>query len=116
MRAAFGDLAVSEDEYLVAVLDRRDSVRHQDRCAAAPDACKAMQDLRLSVRVNGGEGVVQDQDSRLLGDRTGQRGTLLLASGKGDAALADDRVVLLRKCHHVAVELRDVARLAQVVL
>ena len=95
--AAFGDLAVGEDENLVAVLDRRDSVRHKDRCAAAPDAREAMQDLRLCVRVNGGEGVVQDQDPRLLGDRSGQRGTLLLTSGKSDAALADDRVVLLEE-------------------
>ncbi len=46
--------------------------------------------MRSSVSVStAGESIVQNQDLRIAQDGAGQRGALLLAAGKRDAALAD---------------------------
>src|SRR5207253_6588561 len=53
--------------------------------------------------------VVEDQDPRILGDRTRDRSALLLAAGERHPTLADHRVVARREIVHVLVQLRNIA-------
>ena len=47
------------------------------------------------ARVDGGGGIVQDQDARVGQEGARQRQALALSAGEGHAALADDRLVAL---------------------
>ena len=51
---------------------------------------------RLDPRVDGGGGVVEDEDARVGEQRAGQRDALALAAGQGEPLLADDGVVAVR--------------------
>src|SRR5207247_8578204 len=57
----------------------------------------------------GREGVVEDQDPRVLGDGAGDRGALLLPTGERDATFADHRVVPRREVLDVLVQLRYIS-------
>ena len=68
------------------------------------------QDALLRLRVDRGEGVVEDEDARVHGEGAGEGGALLLAPGEGDPTLADRRLEPVREVLEVLGELRDPRR------
>jgi hypothetical protein len=70
------------------------------------------EDRGLGLRVDGREGVVEDQDRGVADDRAGDGGALPLAAGERDAALPERRVEAEREVVDVARELREPRDLA----
>src|SRR5262245_64135318 len=101
MRAELDDSAVVEHADQVGVLDRRNPVRDYQRRARAHHVAQARKNLLLSVSVNGGERVVEDQYSRFADDGARDRGALFLPARERDAALAQNGQVFLREGVHV---------------
>ncbi len=54
-----------------------------------------VEDFVFGVGVDAGEGVVEDEDAGTAEEGAGDGGALLLASGEGDAALADGGVIAI---------------------
>ena len=53
--------------------------------------------MRYCFHVHGGGGIVKDKDSRLYGNGTGKRNSLLLTARKSHASFTDDSIILLRQ-------------------
>ena len=58
---------------------------------------QVVEDRRLGLGVDRRQGVVEEEDRRVLGQRPGDGGALLLAAGEVDAALPQERVVAVRQ-------------------
>src|SRR5881394_3016223 len=84
--AAFDDLAILEHADQVSVLNGRDAVRHDQGRPVRPHVTQIMKDLFLRVRVDGRQRVVEDQYSRIAHDGTSYSSSLLLPTGKSNAA------------------------------
>ncbi|TMF68286.1 MAG: hypothetical protein E6I20_00455 [Chloroflexi bacterium] len=108
VRPALSDAPVVEHQDLVRVLHRRDAVRDDDARPLVHDAAQPAEDLRLGVRIDRGQRVVEDEDSWVLRHGTRDRGALLLSTREGHPALADHRVEPRREVLDVLVQLRDV--------
>ena len=72
----------------------------------AHDRAQPEQNLFFGVGVDRRQRVVQDQNAGIDGDGAGERGPLFLAARQRDPALADQRVVAVRKVDRVLVETR----------
>src|SRR5271157_1451764 len=68
-------------------------MRDKDGRASFHDLAQMVEDAVFGLRVHAGEGVVKHQDSRIADYRSRDGGALLLAAGKRQSALADQRVV-----------------------
>ena len=77
----------------VGVADGGDAVGDEDGGASAHQVAEVVEDFVFSVGVDGREGVVEDENAGAAEDGAGDGGALLLASGEGDAALADCCVI-----------------------
>jgi len=100
--AEFYDAAAVEDRDAVGVANGGDAVGDEDCGASLHDFAEVVEDFVFSVSVNAGEGVVEDEDAGAADEGAGDGGALLLASGEGDAALADDGFVFLGELFDVA--------------
>src|SRR4051794_909106 len=87
---ALDDLAVVENEDLVAVADRADAVRRDDARAAA--AREIRQDRLLGQRVEGARGLVEDQERGVADQRPGDLEPLALAAAQVTSPLLQDAV------------------------
>ena len=96
-RALGGDAPVLEHDHLVGQRDRGHAVRDHERGAALHHLGKRLLDRALGRGVHAGGGVVQDQHARRRQQRAGDGHALALAAGQGQAALADQRLVAVRK-------------------
>ena len=74
-------------------------------------AHQIVQNACLGVRVDGTEGVVQDENSRVASHGAGQRSALLLPPRQIDAPLTEHRSPTPRELLDRFVELRDAGRL-----
>ena len=90
-------------------------MRNQDRCAALHNAAQAGEDALLRLRVDAGEGIVEDENARVADYGAGDSGALLLSAGKRDAALTDNRVVFVGEAFDVGIEAGDFGGLADLV-
>ena len=63
--------------------------------------------MLFGVGVDGGEGVVEDEDAGIADDGAGDGGALLLAAGECDAALADHGVEALGELEDFGADVRD---------
>ena len=104
------DPPVLEHDDRVGERDRREPVGDHDRRAVAHRGGEAGADQRLRRRVDGGGGVVEDQDPRVDHERPRDREPLALAAGERDPALADHRVVAVGKLLDERVRLRRARR------
>src|SRR5205807_1570003 len=93
VRADFGDLAVLQDHQPRGVTQRAQAMRDREGRAAPDQPRDGVLNLPLGVRIDGGSGLVEDQDTRIVQDRAGDAHPLPLAAAKRLAALADLRVV-----------------------
>ena len=96
VRALLDDASAVEHDDAVAVLDRRQPVRDDDRRAPAHQLFERRLDQPLRLGVERRGRLVEDQDRRVLEDRARDRDALPLAARQPDAALADDRGEALR--------------------
>src|SRR5690349_7028347 len=62
VRAILHDASLVEDDDVICVTHRADAMRRDDRRASRERAAQAAQDLRLGVRVDGGERIVEQHD------------------------------------------------------
>src|SRR5260370_31486437 len=116
MRAALSDGAANQNNDLVGVPDRGGTVRDQNRRAAFHDSAQSGEDALFGLRVHGGKGIVEDQNSRIADDGARNRGALLLSAGESDAALADHGLVGLAEVLDVAVRTGNFGCLADALL
>src|SRR5271169_1943905 len=82
-----------QNGYGVGVADGGNAVGDEDGGASAHDFAEVVEDFVFSLGVDAGERIVEDQDARAAEQGAGNGGALLLASGEGDAPLADGGVV-----------------------
>ena len=82
-------------------------MRNQNCGAAFHDAAEAREDALFGLRVDGGKGIVEDQDARIANDGAGDGAALFLSAGESDAAFADDGVVFVGEGFDVGVEIGD---------
>src|SRR5690349_13311177 len=97
MASAIDDTAMLEYENEVSRHDARQAMRDHERAAVARKPVELLLDCPLGVRVQRGRRLVEDQDRRVFENRACDGDALSLAAGQHDAALADDRLVLLRQ-------------------
>src|SRR5581483_10965078 len=89
VRAALPQPSFMHHQNPVGALNRRKPVGHNDRRTAGDDAAESFAHAELSLRIDAGRRLVQDQKLRVVGQRPGEINELLLPRGKGAAALAD---------------------------
>ncbi len=104
MRAAFDDAAVAQDYDLIGVLHGGRAMRNQDGGAAFHNTAETREDAFLGLGVDGGKGIVEDQDARIADDGASDGAALLLSAGQGDAALTDYGVVFFGEGFDVGIE------------
>ena len=102
-----GEAAVLDEEDAVHLLDGGNTVGDQDGGLARPGIPEVLEDGGLGFGIDGGDGVVQDQDGGLLHQGTGDGNALLLAAGDGDAALAQNGLIAQLELGNVAVHVRQ---------
>src|SRR5215212_3872530 len=91
------DPAFAQDNDQVCPADLRQAVRNDERRSSARRVGDGTLDLILSRRVNGGRGIVQDQDVRIGEKGTRQCQPLALAAGERDAAFTHNSCIALIK-------------------
>ena len=106
VRSGLDDLAPVEDEDAVGHAHGGKAVRDQHAAAATAEIAKALEHLELGAGVEGGRGLVEDQDLGLAHIGPAERDLLPLAAGEVDAvgeALAERLVVAQRQAFDHAV-------------
>src|SRR5687768_18486076 len=111
MCAALDNLTGLEDENLIGAAYRRQSMRDDERRAARSQVADAILDHLFAFAVETRRRFVEDEDPRAGQDGACDRRSRALAPRELDPALADDRVVALRKPADEFVAMRDAARL-----
>ena len=104
------------DHDLVGERDRREPVRDHERRPALHHLAQPALYRRLGARVDGGRGVVEDQDPRVRDQRSRDRDALALAARERHPALADDRVVAVGQPRDEVVRLGSPRGLLDLVL
>ena len=97
MAAALGNVAMLQHDDVVGFANRRQPVGDRHQRDAAAQRCQRLLHLGLGLAVDVGGGLVEQQDGRCAGQRTGHRDQLFLAHRQPGAALAQRRVVALRQ-------------------
>src|SRR5579871_5923088 len=87
--AEFDDAAAMQDGDAVRIAHGGDAMRDKDGGAAVHDVAQVIENFVFRVGIDAGEGVVENQNFGIADQGAGNGGALLLASGEGDAALAD---------------------------
>ena len=82
MFAYAGDLAVVQDDDLVGVPDGADALGHDDPGGVLAGLVQGAAEDPVGLIVQGGEGVVEEEDLRLPGDGPGDGEPLLLPAGE----------------------------------
>src|SRR4051812_19377392 len=82
--------ALLEDEDEVGLAHGREAMRDDERGLALHELVQGLRDDLLGAGVEGGSGLVEDEDARVAEDGAGDGDTLFLPHGELDAALADD--------------------------
>ena len=85
--------AFIEDQDPVGVDDAGKTVRDPQGGAACYEPVQGLDNNRLVFRVNTGQGLVKDEDGRILEQGTGDGDALFLSSGESHGPLAYDSVV-----------------------
>src|SRR6266571_7051581 len=91
MRAAFHDAAIAQNNNLIGIADRGNTMGDQQRGPLLHQFFESSEDALLGIGINARESIVEDQDSRVAHQSPGQSRSLLLAAGKCDSSFADQR-------------------------
>ena len=109
--ASFHDTAALNDQDLIGRPNGRKAVSDDQGRAAAHQLTQPVLDEGLGFRIEARGGLVENQDSGIGQDRSGDRYTLALAAGQSYPALADDRFVLAGEALGKLGYMRDFAGL-----
>ena len=93
MRALFHRAAVFHDDDAVGGSDGREAVGDHEDGPCTGKAREGFLDFCFAFGVEGGGGLVQQQDRRIAQDGAGERDALALAAGEVSAHLAGGRVI-----------------------
>ena len=107
-RAFFGDEAAFEDDDLVRVANRAQTVRDGDDSAAFHQSLERFHHELLRLGVERGGRFVENEDGGVANDGARDADALTLATGKREAAFADHRIVTMR---HLGDELVRISHL-----
>ncbi len=77
------DASAVHDEDVVCLFHRRDAMGDDESRLSAPVVADVRKNLLLRVGIHSREGIVEDEDGRILVDRAGDRKSLPLAAGDG---------------------------------
>src|SRR5258708_22262682 len=97
MGAALAKVSFVHDEDGVRALDRREAVRDEDGGSAGDHAREREAHAKFGVGIDRGGGLVENEDSGIVGEGAGEADELLLAGGECCAALAYRFGELLRQ-------------------
>src|SRR5512135_1205733 len=95
-----------KDRYPIGVAHRGDSVGDEDRRPPLHYLAQVIEDLVFCLSVHAGKGIVENQDSRVADQSSGDCGSLLLPARERDPTLSDYCGVFLREAFNVT---RDVS-------
>ena len=109
-RPGFHQSALFEHDDPVGVGDARQSVGDHQRGSTLLQTLERLLNRRLVLRVDARQGFVEDQDGRVLQQRSSNCQALALAAREPHAALADQRVVSMRQVRDEAVRVGRAAR------
>ena len=107
--ALLGDDPVLDDEDAVGLENGGEPVRDHNVGAALHDSLQRVLNRVFGDRIQGGGGLVQDQDARVLKHHAGNREPLLFAAGELEPSVADLGVVAVGLVHNEVVDVRDAA-------
>ena len=93
--ALLGHFAVLHHQDQVGLGQGDDAVADDEGGGVAAALFQRGTDLRVGLRVHGGQGVVENQNVVVLHQRAGNGDALLLPAGEGHAALAHQRIKAL---------------------
>ena len=96
MIALLDDPAALEDQDLIRSLYRRQSMRHDEHCAAFEKSIDCVLDEALRLRVERARGLVENQDRGIAQNRTCNRDALALPPRQLGPSLSDDRLLPVR--------------------
>src|SRR5580692_5492688 len=102
MRAVLENLPILEHHDLVGVAHSGCPMSNQDGGSAAHYIAQSAEDFFFGLGVYSGQGIVQNQNSRITNDSASDGGTLLLSAREGNAAFSDHSFVLIGEVGHVA--------------
>ncbi len=111
MRAEFDDVAVVQDGNLISIAHGGNTVRDKNCGAALHYFPQMVQNFVFGMRVDAGERIIENQDARVADQSSRNSGTLLLATGKRDAALTNHGGVAFRKTFDVGGNVGRVRRI-----
>src|SRR5215475_11556387 len=97
MGADFDDLAASQVNDHIGIPHRGNAMRDEQGSPSLHEPLQFPQDVLFRLYVDAGESVVEDQNRRVFDYRPGESGSLFLAAGQTDAALANDGLELMAK-------------------
>src|SRR6185437_17153212 len=104
--AEFDDSASVKDSDAVGIAHRRDTVRNENGGPALHYLPQVVQYLVFGLGVDAGQRVIEHKNPRIANQSTRDSCKLLLATGKGDAALTDHGLVFLGKLLDVSGNVR----------
>ena len=89
MTALFDDLSVKDNQDLIRISDCRKTMSDDDRGSAGLQRIQSLLDQSLRDIVQSTCSFIQNEDRRILEEDSGDRKTLILATGKPYTALTD---------------------------
>src|SRR5580692_4868350 len=104
MRPVLENLPILEHHDLVGVTHSGCPMSNQDGGSAAHYIAQPAQDFFFGLGIYSGQGIVENQNSRITNDRASDGGTLLLSAREGNAAFSNDGFVLIGEVGHVAIK------------
>jgi hypothetical protein len=86
-------LALIKKQYLIRAGQQLEAMRNYQDNPACGTGADTGKDLLLGFYIQGGQGIVNNQNRSISQQGTGKGQTLLLAAGKPQAALADSGLI-----------------------
>ena len=112
VRAIGGDATIVEHDDAIGEGNRREAVGDDQRRPTLHDLLERAANAALRGGIDGGRGVVEDQDARIEQQRAGNRDALALATREGQAALAHESLVAIGQLFDKRRRLCTLGRLA----
>ena len=104
MRAALGDPAILQHDYVIGVAHCGRAMAHHDRGAAAHALGQAVEHGAFGLGIDARKGVVEHHHRRIVDQHPRDRGALLLPARKRHPTFANDRSKAMRQHCDVGLE------------
>src|SRR5215471_1568998 len=106
MSTALYNLPLIQNNNLVGVFDRGNAVTDQDGRAVLHDSLELTQDLFFRVGIHARQSIIENQNSGIAQNSTGNCGPLLLTTRQCNSAFAHHRVEFVRKALNIRFDVR----------